>query len=192
MWINKKYKLFFAVVHCIFKFNFWIKKSRFLAQQFNTLIYLIWTFLFSLFWISRHKVFQFLLTGQPKHNKTCRTYLKILDTLRREIQNNENRNVHYQIFVETFALIKRFCLATKIWEGPFEFSKKEKIVPALVFPIYFSLKYLLVAGVVVVELHWWLSSKKKMGRRKTVKIHKVFIATKLARNEVLLKTENEI
>ena len=66
------------------------------------------------------------------------------------------------------------------------------IVPALVFPIYFSLKYLLVAGVVVVELHWWLSSKKKMGRRKTVKIHKVFIATKLARNEVLLKNENEI
>ena len=141
------------------------------------------------------------LTGQPKHNKKRRTYLKFLDTLRREIQNNENRNVHYQIFVETFALIKRFCLATKIWEGPLEISKKETIVPALVFPIYFSLQYLLVAGVVVVvvivsssyeELHWWLSSRKKMGRMKTVKIHKVFIATKLARNEVLLKTENEI
>ena len=145
-------------------------------------------------------MFQFLLTGQPKHNKKCRTYLKILDTLRREIQNNENRNVHYQIFVETFALIKRFCLATKIWEGPFEFSKKEKIVPALVFPIYFSVQYLLVAGVVVVvvivsssyeELHWWLSLKRAVITKK-VRSHKVFIATNLARDEVLLKTENEI
>ena len=48
------------------------------------------------------------LTGQPKHNKKRRTYLKFLDTLRREIQNNENSNVlQYQIFVATFALVDR-------------------------------------------------------------------------------------